>query len=430
MPTSMFPSYPDRCGWNALLPARQPTAHAGGAISAKYAIVGAGFTGLAAARRLSELDPTADIVVLEATTVGEGSSARNSGFLTPADIAGSVDPGAVENNIARNHYVTEGFNSLLDLVSRHGIDCGLLQTGRIKAAATVGGEASVHDLLAVVRALHIPHVLLDREALRERIGTSYYRLGLLTEVGHVVQPAALIRGLADALPPAVHLYEQSPVLSLRRQGKWHLETAEAQVTADTVIMATNASITNFGYLRDRLVTIFTYAAITQAMRPDDCTKLGAMASWGLLPAHRLGTTLRRVGEDRLLVRSLYSYERGVSLDYASTQLRDRFHRRYPDLAHVDIEYTWGGTTGLTMNGAPFWGRVDDHLYTSAGCNGSGIVKGTVLGKRLAEHILGQTDDHALLSAYGTANWIAPEPFRMIGFKAISAIERHKAGLES
>jgi glycine/D-amino acid oxidase-like deaminating enzyme len=425
-----FPSYAERCGWNALLPARRPKPSAAGDITAKYAIVGAGFTGLATARRLAELDPAADIVVLEATTVGEGSSGRNSGFIAGADITGSIDASAVEKSIARNRYVTEGFNWLLDLISRHAIACDLHQTGRIKAAATRAGEVAVDDLLTIVRALNVPHVLLDAGELRQRIGTAYYRRGLFTETGHMVQPAAFIRGLADALPPSVHLFEQSPVHTLSKRGKWRLETADARITADTVIMATNAAIKNFGYLRDRVVTIYTYAAITQPIAPAASIGLGSMPSWGLLPAHRLGTTLRRVGRDRLLVRSLYSYERGVSSQYARTELLARFHRRFPDLAHVGIEHAWGGTTALTMNGAPFWGQIDDRLYASGGCNGSGIVKGTVLGRRLAEHIAGHDVEAALRAAYGTANWIAPEPFRTLGYKVVSLVEQRKAGLES
>lgn len=425
-----FPVYPDACGWNAMLPARAPRPPATGTMSVKYAIVGAGFTGLAAARRLHEIDPDAEIAILEATTVGEGSSARNSGFLTRADIAGSADAGAVKQNVLRNRYVTEGFDGLLALISQYGIECDLHQAGRIKAAATPRGEAAVHALRKIVEALDIPHVLLDGGELQSRIGTRYYRLGLFTEVGHLVQPAALIRGLADALPQAVRLYEQSPVVVLRKASKWHLETDNARITAETVVMAANASIKTFGYLRDRLVTIYTYAAITQPLRPAESAKLGSMSSWGLLPAHRLGTTLRRVGPDRLLVRSLYAYERGISSEHARSQLLTRFRRRYPDLHHVDFDHAWGGTTALTMNGSPFWGKVDDGLYASAGCNGSGIVKGTVLGKRLAEHMLGRDVQRDLAAAYGTANWIAPEPFRTLGFKAVSAVERHRAGLES
>jgi glycine/D-amino acid oxidase-like deaminating enzyme len=413
-----------------MLPPRRAKPSASGDISAKYAVVGAGFTGVAAARRLSELDPGADIVVLEASSVCEGSSARNSGFISPTDIADGVSQSAIAKNEAVNRHGTEGFEWLAALIKQYDIDCDLHRSGRIKSAATPQGEAVVQDLLTIVRALKIPHVLLDRDQLRERIGSAYYRCGLYTEEGCLVQPAALIRGLADALPANVHLFEQSPVRKLEKAGKWRLHTDDARITADTVIMAANAAIKNFGYLRDRLVTIYTYAAITQPLPAADVGKLGAMASWGLFASHRLGSTVRRVGRDRLMVRSLYSYERGMSSDQARDALLARFRRRYPDLAHVDLEYCWGGTTALTMNGAPYWGRVDDRLFTSAGCNGAGVVKGTVLGKRLAELVMGLDVAADTLRAYGTANWIAPEPFRSVGFHVVSALERRKAGLES
>lgn len=413
-----------------MLPPRIAKSSAVGEITAKYAIVGAGFTGLAAARRLSELDPTADIVVLEATTVGEGSSARNSGFISPSDITGGLGQGEIDQAEARNRYGTEGFDWLVALIERYGIDCDLHRSGRIKAAATENGEKSVRASLDVVRTLNIPHMMLDRDLMRERIGTSYYRCGLFTEEGYLVQPASLIRGLADALPANVLLFEGSPVRELEKAEKWRLHTADACITADYVIMAANASIKNFGYLRDRLVTIYTYAAITRSMAPADAARLGSMASWGLLSAHRLGTTVRRVGADRLMVRSLCSYERGMASERAHSALLTRFRRRYPDLAHVDFEYAWGGTTALTMNGAPFWGRIDDQLFASAGCNGAGVVKGTVLGKKLAEHIVGQPVEADLARAYGTPNWIAPEPFRSLGFHVVSTFERRKAGLES
>ena len=88
MSPSPLPDYRDPCGWNALLPAREPRAPARGAMRVKYAGVGAGYTGLAAARRLAELDPGAEIVVLEGTEVGEGSSAR----ALPASVAAAGSP--------------------------------------------------------------------------------------------------------------------------------------------------------------------------------------------------------------------------------------------------------------------------------------------------------------------------------------------------
>jgi glycine/D-amino acid oxidase-like deaminating enzyme len=430
MTAPWFPAYPDHCGWTALLPARTPTKPVPRAATVKYAVVGAGYTGLAAARRLAELDPDAAIMVLEATTVGEGSAARNSGFVSPCDIPASTSPADLRATAALNRYSEEGFVWLLALMERYGISCDLQLTGRIKGAATDAGAAIVRTLRDGAAALGVAHDYLDRDAMHARIGSRYYQCGLYTGEGYLLQPAALIQGLAAALPDNVTLHENSPVTGLRRAGKWQVRTAAGEITADCVVLATNAAVKNFGYLRDRLVTIYTYAAISAALTGDDRHHLGSMAHWGLLPSHRLGTTVRRVGPDRLMVRSMYGYERPIRPDQVRATLIGCFHRRYPALGHVGLEHVWGGTTALTMNGAPFWGAIDDGLYTSAGCNGAGIVKGTALGKHLAELALGQGDAGSLRSAYGRANWIAPEPFRSIGFRIISAIERRRAGLEA
>lgn len=425
-----IPRYTDACGWTALLPPRAPRPALRGMHRVKYAVVGAGYTGLAAARRLAELDPAAPIVVLEAATVGEGSAARNSGFASPRDVPAGASAEEVARCAAQNRYSEEGFAWLQDLAHRHGIACDLRQSGRIRGAATARGTRLVATLRDGARDLGVPHAFLDADAMAARIGSTHYRCGLFTEEGYLLQPAALIQGLADALPAGVALHENSPVLELDRDGPWRLATPAARVTADVVVLATNAAVTFFGHLRDRLVTIYTYAALSAAMAPSDAAHLGSMPDWGLLPAHRLGTTVRRVGADRLMVRSMYAYERGLPPARVRATLRDCFHRRYPMLAHVDLEHVWGGTTALTMNGAPFWGAIGDRLYTSAGCNGAGIVKGTILGKRLAELIAGDCDAADVQATFGTANTIAPEPFRSLGFRVISAIERRRAGAEA
>ena len=246
-----------------------------------------------------------------------------------------------------------------------------------------------------------------------------------------MQPAKLVRGLADHLPKNVQLFENSVVRDLEKHADgegWDLRTDNALIHADHVVLATNAAIKNFGHWRDRLVTIYTYAGISAAMDQDQAASLGEPV-WGILPAHRLGTTVRRVDQNRLMVRSLYAYEKPLGKEQVRLALTDCFHRRYPMLAQVPLQYIWGGTTALTMNGSPIWGRLDKGLYGSAGCNGSGVVKGTLLGKRLAEMIVTGDPQESLQKVYGRADWIAPEPFRTIGFHVISAFERRKAGRE-
>ena len=425
-----YPHYDDRCGFNALLPPRSPRPCAQGDIAADYAVIGAGYTGLAAARRLGQLQPDARIVLIEATEVGEGSSGRNSGFASPRDLPAGATASDRERAETLNRFTEEGWAWLMEQVEAHKIDCALQASGRIKAAATALGAEQVHALHRAVQAAGLPHQFLDQAALEERIGTSYYQCGLYTHEGFLLDPAALIRGLAEALPPNVTLYEKTPLLSLQRKGQWYLETPSAQITAPIVIMATNAAIRHFGYLRDRLVTIYTYAALTDPLGLADAAQLGSMPVWGLLPSHRLGTTVRRFGPDRLMVRSLYAHERPVPFEDVKATLLSCFHRRYPALRHIGLEHVWGGTTALTLNGAPWWGRVAEGLYTSAGCNGAGIVKGSVLGKRLAEHSAGHGSQQDVTASWGTAKWVAPEPFRSIGFNFIAARERRLAGLET
>ena len=425
-----YPAYSDRCGFNAMLPLRAPRAPAQGDIVADHVVVGAGYTGLAAARRLAQLRPQARIVLLEATEIGEGSSGRNSGFASPADLPSGPTAEDRARTEAVNRFGAEGWSWLMEQIEAHGIECGLMRSGRIKAAATELGAAQVHALRDATRAAGLTHTLLDRAALEERIGTAYYGCGLHTEDGYVLDPAALVRGLADALPANVALHENTPLRTMVRRGSWQLETASARITAPSVVMATNAAIRNFGHLRDRLVTIYTYAALSAPLAPADAARLGAMQAWGLLPSHRLGSTLRRVGPDRLLVRSMYAHERPVPATRVRETLLSCFHRRYPALAHVGLEHVWGGTTALTMNGAPWWGQVADGLYASAGCNGAGIVKGSVLGKRLAELALGHGDQTDVRATWGTASWVVPEPLRSIGFAFIAARERRRAGLEA
>lgn len=423
-----YPRYDDRCGWNALLPKRMPRPSAQGEHRVKYAIIGGGYTGLAAARRLHALDPNAEIAVLEATEIGEGSSARNSGFASQHDLKLDLSGAQLVHADTLNACLREGFDALTDAMEQGGFTCEMQHTGRITAAATPLGVEKVEGMASRAKALGVQHRLLDRAAIRRATGMDYYQCGIAIDEGHLLQPAALIRGLADTLPSAIALYENSPVRRFEAGPPALIETDQARFRADHVIFATNAAIKNFGYWRDRLVTIFTFAGLTEELDSQDAAYLGDPA-WGVLPSHRLGTTLRRAGANRLLVRSLYAYEKPLDPQHVHDALTSCFHRRYPMLSHRKLEHVWSGTTALTMNGAPRWGKVAEGVYGAAGCNGSGIVKGTLLGQRLANLIVTGQPQVDVENVYGQANWIAPEPFRTIGFHAISAMERRKAGLE-
>ena len=432
MPKATYPQYSTRNGWSALLPARQARPALAADLAADYVVIGAGYTGVAMARRLAEAAPQARIVLLEADVVGEGSAGRNSGFTAGNVIPGGPGAEAGARARAQNTLLQEAWSGLLEVLATHGIDCQIAECGALRGAATPDGEAALRQTAANAAAHGYAHQLLDRAEIARRIGTDYYRFGMWSPDSRLLQPAALIRGLADSLPANVALYENTPVLKLGREsaGGWRLETRGGVLRAPKVAFATNAFVRAFGYLKLRMAAIHTYAAVTAPAAPADLAQLGADPQWGLLPCHRLGTTLRRIGPDRLMVRSLYAHENEVPRAQAEAALRQRFERRWPGLTHLPFEFLWGGTTAFTMNGAPWWGELDAGLYASGGCNGAGIAKGTMLGSHLADLALGRGDHAGIRATFGTASLIAPEPFRSIGFHLISARESRKAGLES
>ena len=70
-----------RSGWEAIsrrpLPARALDAD----VTADWLVIGAGFAGLSAARRLTQVRPGERIVVLDARELAQGPAGRNSGFM-------------------------------------------------------------------------------------------------------------------------------------------------------------------------------------------------------------------------------------------------------------------------------------------------------------------------------------------------------------
>jgi len=414
--------YTTRSGWNSLLPPRVPTEPLKSDIQVKYLIVGAGYAGLSAARRLAELDPTSRIAVIDASVVGEGASGRNSGFMQAVRPSDSPERFA---QLAQSGKM--GLDLVLKLIEELKIDCGLERTGALRCSATKSGEEELRRNALCFKANNLAHAFLTREQVAEKIGTSYYDFALYLDEAYLLQPAALIRGLAHGLPPQVTLYENTEVVELKHDTTWRARTASGDITAKAVVLAANTFARNLGYLSDRLVAVYTYAALTPKLNAKELQSLGQDQSWGVVPAGKYGTTMRRLREGRLLMRSLYSYERETDVNLIRSGLRKRLTDRFPALSHIDFEHVWAGIIAITLNGAPFFGKISDGLYGLAGCNGSGIIKFTLLGKYLAEEIAGEHRLNHVVSVYGGANWIPPEPFRRVGYTVSTAIGQYRAG---
>jgi glycine/D-amino acid oxidase-like deaminating enzyme len=429
MSRPVLPNYTSACGWNALLPQRDCAAPPSDDTRCDAIVIGAGYTGLAAANQWAKHAPDDRVVVLDASDIGEGNPGRNSGFLLEISLANDADAAQLDRMARCNRLIAETMQEIRETVTRAGIDCDLHRTGTYRAAAGSAGERALDQYRAFLQASQLPFELLDRDKLERRLGTRFYRSGLYSPHCYLVQPAALIRGLADQLPPSVKIHERTPVIRLaEKSGRWLVTTPQATLTAKNVIVANNAFCKDLGVGSSRVVAMYTYAALTRPLSPATLDVLGSDQRWGLLPAHRLGSTLRRTADNRLLIRSFYGYEREADTRMIAGKLGANLSQRFPQLGIPDFEHVWSGATGFTFNGAPLWGQVSPGLFVSAGCNGGGVVKGTLFGRLLVDLAFGRPvpDMPAL---FGEASWMPPEPLRRVGFHAVAVVERWRGKAE-
>src|SRR5208337_3305043 len=247
------------------------------------------------------------------------------------------------------------------------------------------------------------------------------------------QPAALIRGLAAALPANVELFEECPVSGIqRRDGNLLIETRDRTVAAERVFVATNGYTAGLGLLRSRILPMVTFASLTRSLSDAELRALGGEPGWGLVPAETMGTSVRKTRDGRILIRNGVYYSPSLRVPEAQRRQvpeahRSAFRARFPMLPDVDLEYTWGGVIGISLNGAHFFGELEDKLFVAAGYNGVGVALGTVAGQLLADLAVGA--DSALLEDMRRLpgpSWIPPGPVSGVAVRASLACMARRA----
>ena len=421
MATSANSFESDRHGWAELLPGRRPRAALETGLRVPWTVVGAGLTGLSCARRLAELHPGDPVLLLDARRVGQGASGRNSGFVVAtSQFPGPPEAGEIENYRRINRINQAGLDMLSTLVSEHAIDCQWQREGFIHTAADRGALAQYRHFRHYLETLEIEHRVLDGAELHAALGTGIYQAGIRIGDGALVQPAALVYGLADTLPANVTLHESSPVLEIEHRKPLKLRLAKAEVETDTLLLAVNYEAGRLGFLRNRLAASTLAGSFTRRLEPDELASLGSLSEWGAISLHSGGATLRLTRDGRISIRNSAEYHASALLPDATLARRQSLHRaaferRFPQLAGVPFEFAWSGVEGITRNGSNFFGRQRDGIFLAGGYNGSGVSRGTAFGAALAEYASGegsQTVSDCLASR--PAAWIPPRPLLDIG----------------
>lgn len=410
------------CGWFHLSKQRKTRPSHKGQTNARWVVVGAGFTGLAAARQLALNFPNEEIVLVEAQEVGFGPSGRNAGFAIdlPHDIGAEDYIGDLETAQISFKLNLQGQQILRSLVEQFGIECHMRPSGKYQAAIEDRGIAVLDAYCRGLDKLGQPYEFIDAQDLPAHIGTSFYRKALFTPGTVLVQPSALVKGLADTLPSNVTLYENTPITEVEYGTQTILSHAGGRITTDKLVLANNAFGMRFGFLQGTMLPIFTYGSLTRVLTEAEQATLGGKEFWGLIPADPFGTTLRRTHDNRLFVRNSFSFipdgrSRKKYLDRFVQRHRTSFERRFPMLPGVEFEYTWGGSLAMSRNHMGFFGELAPNVYGALCCNGLGVTRGTVTGSLLADWLAGKRNEliDFLLSSPGP-NRNPPQPFLSAG----------------
>ncbi len=411
----------DENGWNALLPQRKKSVAKPLPQRVKWTVVGAGLTGLACALRLATMHPNDKILLLDAREIGQGASGRNSGYaVAVSHFSGTYDDKKKHNFQRINRINQAGLDILRAQIQQYKIDCQWDENGFYHTAADTVSMREHAYFLHYLDALEVPHTALNQDQLQARLGTPLYKRGVHIPQGALLQPAALVRGLALSLPPNVHLAENTAVLKIESGTPNILHLAEQSLKTDKLILAVNYEAGKLGFLRRRILGSTLSGSVTRVLTDPEMDSLGSLKQWGALSLHSGGATMRLTQDRRLCLRNTAEYHGGKLLNRAELEHRKSVHRaafdkRFAALAHVPFEYSWSGVEGISRNGTNFFGQQSSNIYLAGGFNGSGVSRGTAFGTALAEYASGHSSpliDDCLASA--PASYMPPRPFLDIG----------------
>ena len=405
---------------------------------ADVAIVGGGYVGLWTALGIKRLDPACDVTILEQDICGGGASGRNGGFtlswwpkLPSLAAACGLDEAV---RVARGSEAA--IEEIREFCEKHAIDAHFRQAGWLWAATSESQLGAWEGVVALCEKLGVgPYRRLSPEEVARRSGSAAHRAGVLDTCAATVQPAALARGLRRvALESGVRIFEGTRVASFGRGRPVRIRTDRGSMTAERLVIASNAWAAGVRELSRSIVAITSDMVVT-APAPERLRTLGwtggecvadsltmvdyyhvtrggrvafGKGGWGIALGGRIGAAFDR---DARRARTV------------EASLR----RYYPGLADVPVTHDWSGPIDRTPDSLPLLGRLGglEHVVYGVGWSGNGVGPSAVGGKVLASLALGRDDEwanHPLVDR--SAARFPPEPVRYLGAHVVrSAVAR-------
>lgn len=362
---------------------------------AAVAVVGGGFAGLATALRIKELDPSAEVVLVEANTVGYGASGRNGGLMSP---------------LAAPIWLATALND-----PAHARAIGLLERKIAAAAAWAGQIAQEAEVTATRLALEsqgpivdagLAHIsrTLDAAGIAHEFPMHKHRRGprSLGLAAHTVNPYRLVEGLAaEARRRGVAIIEHAPVHRIDDDATGARLVLEGgrQLIAERVVLATNAYTPSLALATPpRARVVYNYVLATEPLSTDTLARLyaaGAEAG-GFVVEINKAYVFYRIHDGRLVFGGIEKLKQteGGDLDVPAAVmrgLRKHLARTLKGAQLPDIAEAWSGRYHMTSTDLPVIGpaRVGSAIIHNVGYGGTGVALTLTLAPVAAALALGR-----------------------------------------
>jgi glycine/D-amino acid oxidase-like deaminating enzyme len=380
----------DRCLWTDGAPAGEARESPELPARTDVAIVGGGYTGLAAARTLAWRG--AHATVLEQHTLGWGASGRNGGVVLPGykpDMEELAERLGAARAARMFQLSLEAIRNLSNLISEEGISCDFVRCGAVTLAAKPGHMRGLEQSGRFMREqLGYETELLGRDELAREIESPRYHGGLVDPGGCSLQPARYARGLAQAAERAgARLLEGAEVKRIRRiRGAFEVMTTKGTVKAREVLAATNGYTPRaLASLRRRVIPIGSYQIATAPLDEEQARRL--------VPRNRVFSDTKhllyyfRLSPDRRMVFGGRASFTPTGTRRSAAILAAGMREVFPELAGATIEYAWSGKVAYPVDHLPHAGRLGGVHYAMGYC-GHGVALATYLGGRMGEVLAG------------------------------------------
>ena len=426
------------CGWLNQLPKRIEIKTLNKDLTSDYLIIGAGYTGLSTARKLSEIDNSKKIIIIDAQLAAEGGSSRNSGYLVDT----TLNDGFTSNKDIKNYkkkvkIYNLGIEAVKRYVKEYQVDCDWNNSGKYFASSKLEDEEKAKSFSNLLTNLNFGNKILYKEDLKKNLGTYFYSIGVYTNGGILLNPAKLVRSMIDTLPEHIELFENTQLLNWKALNhKIECQFINNKIITNNIIFCNNGFLRSLNIKKNYTFPITLTASMTRPLSDKEFQSIGSPLEWGVLPIRPMGATIRLTKDRRILIRNTAEIRNPNLMNENDLSKRVKLHnsgikKRFPNLPDNLIEDSWSGIVCRSGNSSQIFEKIDKNIYVAGCYNGSGIGVGTLFGEQIAIMASNQqSDEISIIDERKKPNWLPPQPFLNVGIYTRLAYERFKARSET